>query len=326
MAQTLQLQFIIQGAGRTWEFPIPSGRTIIGRQPGCDLLLENPQISRQHAHLDCTPESLQITDLNSSNGTLLNDQRLTPEVSSPLKQGDRLEIGPFTLEVAPVASHAVSDSPQADTRESPPLPIPEIPPRPAASNRTGKGQPPPPKEPPPHPASTADQQPEWTVLPGLSTHSQAMINYLPDIYHSDFMSRFLALFESIQIPIDWVVDHFDLFLSPGTAPDAFLPWLAGWFQIPFDNTWSSAQKRQLITEAYALFARRGTPWVLSRTLEIYTGAVPEIIDSGDHLASYTFTVNLPISQSDIDPALVRAIIERHKPAHTTYELNFQPGL
>lgn len=325
MVQAHHLQFVIQGAGKTWEFPIPIGRTIIGRQPGCDLLLENPQISRQHAHLDCTLESLQITDLNSSNGTILNGQRLTPEVSTPLKPGDCLEIGPFTLMVNLVAGQAVSDSSQPETRASAPSPKPDTPPRSAAPGRTSKGQPPPPKSPPPHAITPEDKQPEWFVPPGLSTHSQVLINYLPDIYHSDFMSRFLALFESIHTPIDWIVDHFDLFLSPGTAPDAYLPWLAGWFQIPFDNTWSSSQKRQLINEAQHLYARRGTSWALSRVLEIYTGVGPEIIDTGDDLPPYTFIVNLPLEQAEFDPNLVRAIIERHKPAHTTYELNFRPG-
>lgn len=325
MAQSHQPQFVIQGPAETWEFPIPFGKTIIGRQPGCDLLLEHQQISRQHARLEYTSEKMHITDLNSSNGTLLNDQSLTPDVSTPLKPGDRLGIGPFTLTLDLVASQAVLDSPQPETRASAPQPAPVTPARPARPGRTGKSQPPPPMEPPPPSAAAAGKQPEWILPPGLSTHSQILINYLPDIYHSDFMSRFLALFESIQTPIDWVVDHFDLFLSPGTAPDDFLPWLAGWFQVPFDNTWSSTQKRQLISEAHRLFARRGTPWSLSRTLEIYTGVVPEIIDTGDKLAPYTFTVNLPLSRADFDPVLIRAIIERHKPAHTTYELNFQTG-
>ena len=45
----------------------------IGRKPGCDLLLEDPSVSRLHAVAQVTPEGyLAIRDRDSSNGTWLH--------------------------------------------------------------------------------------------------------------------------------------------------------------------------------------------------------------------------------------------------------------
>jgi phage tail-like protein len=319
MAQEYQYDLRIKGPESSWEFSIPAGRTIIGRQAGCDLILENQQISRRHASLDCTPESLTLTDLNSSNGTLLKGQPLTPDVSATLTDGDHFQIGPFSLVVVRTPLETSPDDQPPITRQthaiSPAEKTPQVPPE----------QPPPPKEPPPASIPLDDDDSDWIVPTGLSTHSQTLINYLPDIYHSDFMSHYLGIFESILTPIEWVVDHFDLYLSPGTAPLEFLPWLAGWFQEPLDTTWNESQQRQLTSEAHMLYARRGTPWALTRILEIYTGVAPEIIDTQENLDPFTFIVNLPLAEGDIDPNLVQAIIDRYKPAHTTYELHFVTG-
>jgi phage tail-like protein len=161
------------------------------------------------------------------------------------------------------------------------------------------------------------------VPPGLSTHSRRLLSYLPGIYHTDFMARFLGIFESILTPIEWNVDNFDLYLHPGTAPTGFMPWLANWFEIAFDPTWSEAQRRTLLAEAHQIYARRGTRWALSRVLEIYTGRKPEIIDLGEGQEPCTFTVKLPLRKRDANQELIAAITDANKPAHTTYTLEFK---
>ena len=96
--------------------------------------------------------------------------------------------------------------------------------------------------------------------------------------------------------------------------------MANWFEIAFDPTWSEAQRRKLLAEAHQIYAKRGTRWALSRVIEIYTGRVPEIIDLGPDQEAFTFTVRLPLSGHDVNRALVEALIDAHKPAHTTYTL------
>jgi len=68
---------------------------VIGRDPQADVPLQAPVISWHHARLDRTPQGHMLTDLNSTNGTFVNSQRLTRPY--PLQQGDVVQIGPFKL-------------------------------------------------------------------------------------------------------------------------------------------------------------------------------------------------------------------------------------
>jgi phage tail-like protein len=161
-------------------------------------------------------------------------------------------------------------------------------------------------------------------LPGLSIYSRHLINQLPGIYQTDFMARFLGIFESIQTPIEWTVDGFDLYLDPDSSPAAFLSWLAGWFGLTFDASWSEDQRRILIGEAHAIFARRGTRWALARILQIYTGCDPLITDTGDGIEPFNFRVRLALPDTTANRTLITRLIDAHKPAYTTYRLELIP--
>lgn len=65
---------------------------IVGRDPSCEICVEDVNISRQHFHI--TKKNMQyfITDLGSSNGTHVDDQLLKPHQSSPLKSGAVISI------------------------------------------------------------------------------------------------------------------------------------------------------------------------------------------------------------------------------------------
>ncbi|MCJ7701502.1 MAG: FHA domain-containing protein [Anaerolineales bacterium] len=326
MTQNFEFHLHIQGPETSWEMTLPEGPTLIGRQAGCSLLLENPQISRQHARMDCSPLDLQITDLGSSNGTFVDDTQLTPQVSFQLSAGVVIKVGPFSITVAQTPIQIPESEPQHETREQPITPIREPVALGEEPHPLEKGVPedgpaaPPPRSTKPRPEKPGDD----LIPPGLSIHSKTLINYLPDIYQTDFMSRYLGIFEAILTPIEWNVDHFDLYLSPGTAPAGFLPWLSSWYEITFDPTWDEGQRRKLLKLAHRIYARRGTRWALAQVLEIYTGKTPEIIDQGEGLAPFTFIVNLLVSKKETNPELVEALIDNHKPAHTTYKLNFVP--
>ncbi len=124
-------------------------------------------------------------------------------------------------------------------------------------------------------------------------------------------------------PIEWNVDNFDLYLNPRTTPAGFLPWLANWFSISFDSTWSEAQRRLLLSEAHEIFARRGTRWALARVLEIYTGKEPEILDQEEKEDPFTFMVRLPVTEKEFQRNLIEQIVDANKPAHTNYKLEFK---
>ncbi len=56
----------------------------LGRDPGNDLTLDHPQISRFHARLQLLAETtLQVTDLNSTNGTFIDGQQLKGTANVP---------------------------------------------------------------------------------------------------------------------------------------------------------------------------------------------------------------------------------------------------
>ncbi len=69
----------------------------IGRNPGNDLRINNPSISRKHARLSYDMQSGQVSiaDLKSSNGTYVNGNRVQGQV---LVDGDRIRVGEFPLD------------------------------------------------------------------------------------------------------------------------------------------------------------------------------------------------------------------------------------
>ena len=68
----------------------PAGVTL-GRSRQCDVVLDDPNVSREHAEIRPRGGSWVLTDLGSTNGSRLNGRRLEgPEV---LKPGDQIELG-----------------------------------------------------------------------------------------------------------------------------------------------------------------------------------------------------------------------------------------
>jgi len=67
------------------------GEPIVGRVPGVDLTIPDEFVSRQHARIQRVGGQFVVTDLGSSNGTYVNEQRLTEAYS--LQPGDRVRFG-----------------------------------------------------------------------------------------------------------------------------------------------------------------------------------------------------------------------------------------
>lgn len=66
------------------------GEYRVGRSQDCHIFLNHPHISRRHALLQITDGGLLIQDLESSNGTLVNGQRIT---SASVNPGDTIGFG-----------------------------------------------------------------------------------------------------------------------------------------------------------------------------------------------------------------------------------------
>ena len=65
-------------------------RTSIGRVRENEISIPKPSVSRKHAVIAQTPEGYVITDLDSGNGTFVNDQRVK---TRKLEDGDRVRLG-----------------------------------------------------------------------------------------------------------------------------------------------------------------------------------------------------------------------------------------
>ena len=89
----------ISGAGDGREYPLKQPVTSIGRSSDNDIVLDDIKVSRRHARLDVSGDTLSITDLESSNGTMVNGGAITPGTPLPLKENDSVSIGDSTLAV-----------------------------------------------------------------------------------------------------------------------------------------------------------------------------------------------------------------------------------
>jgi hypothetical protein len=74
---------------------VGAGGATIGRSRQCDVMLDDPNLSRAHAEVRPRGGSWVVTDLGSTNGSRLNGRRL--DATEVLKPGDELEFGTTRL-------------------------------------------------------------------------------------------------------------------------------------------------------------------------------------------------------------------------------------
>lgn len=78
------------------EYIVTKDALIIGRSEQCDIVISDPLVSRRHSQIIWDGAYCTIEDLGSTNGTYINEQRLTqPYV---LRAGDRVRVADVILE------------------------------------------------------------------------------------------------------------------------------------------------------------------------------------------------------------------------------------
>lgn len=73
---------------------LPGNIKTIGRSTGAQFVVDAALVSRLHCRLSAGATELQVDDLDSTNGTFVNGERVT---RSTLKEGDRLGVGSVQL-------------------------------------------------------------------------------------------------------------------------------------------------------------------------------------------------------------------------------------
>jgi pSer/pThr/pTyr-binding forkhead associated (FHA) protein len=71
-------------------------RIIMGRHADCDVMLDDPAVSRKHAIIECKQGRVVVADAFSKNGTVVNNRCIS---SCDLRGGDEIVIQPFRIHV-----------------------------------------------------------------------------------------------------------------------------------------------------------------------------------------------------------------------------------
>src|SRR5262245_43091565 len=92
--------WILQSSGASddaWTFRLtPGAIKTVGRAARADFIVDAALVSRLHCRLTATDHNLEVVDLESTNGTFVNDRRVR---KAQLAAGDRLRVGRIELKV-----------------------------------------------------------------------------------------------------------------------------------------------------------------------------------------------------------------------------------
>ena len=98
------------------EFDLHAGTTRIGRSPLCEVTIDDPAISREHAVIEVGEEGAVLRDLGSRNGLRVNGKKVVGDVW--LAANDRIRVGNQDLVFGHNASYARETRANADVAET----------------------------------------------------------------------------------------------------------------------------------------------------------------------------------------------------------------
>jgi signal transduction histidine kinase len=81
---------VVSGPNPGARYLLSSSTVRIGRDSRCEIHFDDTETSRKHAEIEVVGESYVLTDLKSSNGTIVNGQTIETKI---LLDGDRVQIG-----------------------------------------------------------------------------------------------------------------------------------------------------------------------------------------------------------------------------------------
>ena len=109
----MRFEFVVRSgreAGRS--IALAAGQALtFGRLPTCDVQVDDESVSRRHCTLHAREDGCDVTDLQSANGTFVNDKRVPV---ADLQPGDKLRIGSTVLEFVSAAAPAAAAGRSAD--------------------------------------------------------------------------------------------------------------------------------------------------------------------------------------------------------------------
>ena len=106
---------VLKGQDKKLRGDFAGDRIVVGTHESCDLVLGDPTVSRQHVEIALVPDGYRIRDLDSKNGTFLDDVRVHDIV---VAGGVSLRLGETTIKTTPLGD-TVEISLAASTRMGP---------------------------------------------------------------------------------------------------------------------------------------------------------------------------------------------------------------
>jgi pSer/pThr/pTyr-binding forkhead associated (FHA) protein len=88
---------ILVGEGK--EFPLKRGINSFGRKSENDVAIVDPYVSGKHGQIEIAEDGVYITDIGSTNGTLLNDAKLNPNQRTKMNADDEIGLGQMRFRV-----------------------------------------------------------------------------------------------------------------------------------------------------------------------------------------------------------------------------------
>lgn len=85
--------------GEGKEFSLKAGVNTFGRKTGNDVVISDPYVSGRHGEIEVTDAGVFLTDTGSTNGTMLNDAKLVPNMRTNLTPEDVIRLGSMEFQV-----------------------------------------------------------------------------------------------------------------------------------------------------------------------------------------------------------------------------------
>jgi phage tail-like protein len=160
-----------------------------------------------------------------------------------------------------------------------------------------------------------------------------LTKYMPAVYRDDdrsasFLDRFLANIEGFYTSIEDRVSTVQALLDAYSAPSDALEWLANWFGVALDPSWTEAKQRLFLKHAAEFFEARGTVPGLMMALRL---ALEDCADDGIFTAPLGWTLGTTVSeqgriQAQIGTRIVEKFTTRRIPLGMLFDAATDAGL
>lgn len=88
---------VARWVGESMSFELKSGPNTFGRRDGNDLVISDPYVSGKHGLIEVEENAVYLTDLGSTNGTVLNGAKLPANQRTRLEESDVVSLGALSF-------------------------------------------------------------------------------------------------------------------------------------------------------------------------------------------------------------------------------------